>query len=274
CGIHPRPVHVPAETDSARGEKPRDRRQSRHDLARRGDRAHHRRRGADVGAGTLAGCLRRASRMLSSSAHARIARRGAPPARARTAREHAHDGVRCNAKHPDAKRRVRPELSRKLRLLSRAEAGEMSALPLPHIFTLTGNLLAERTLELDHWSTGKTHRAARETFQVGGKGINVAKMLNRLGVSNTALCFTGGSPGSECERWLRERGFAFRAFASQSPTRAGIVVRTTNGEVPETTFLGPDAPPDAGAIAACAEFLGAQPDDQVLAICGSFPGWS
>ena len=55
-----------------------------------------------------------------------------------------------------------------------------AAFPSQHLYTLTGNLLAERTLEFDHWSPGRTQRAKRQTFQVGGKGINVAKMLTRL----------------------------------------------------------------------------------------------
>lgn len=142
----------------------------------------------------------------------------------------------------------------------------------PHFFTLTGNLLAERTLEFAAWAPGKTQRAVRESFQVGGKGINVSKMLTRLGAANTALCFTGGAPGAECEQWLRDHHFNFRAFATELPTRSGTVVR---GETqPETTFLGPDAAPSAPAIAACAAFLDAQPDGQVLAICGSLPGWA
>jgi len=66
----------------------------------------------------------------------------------------------------------------------------MSTSPSP-IFTLTGNLLAERTLEFSTWAPGRTQRAQRESFQVGGKGINVAKMLSRLGTPATALCFTG-----------------------------------------------------------------------------------
>lgn len=142
----------------------------------------------------------------------------------------------------------------------------------PRIFTLTGNLLAERTLEFDQWAVGQTQRAGRETFQVGGKGINVAKMLNRLDAANTALCFTGGATGTECEAWLRVHGFTFRAFANSSATRAGTVVR--GGGHDETTFLGPDVPPDSAAVQACAEFLEAQPDGQILAVCGSFPGWA
>lgn len=141
----------------------------------------------------------------------------------------------------------------------------------PPILTLTGNLLAERTLEFSAWAPGKTQRARGESFQVGGKGINVAKMLARLGAPATALCFTGGHTGTECEAWLRARAFPFLAFASDRPTRTGTVVRSP-GQL-ETTFLGADAPPSADALRACADFLDAQPAGTVLAVCGSLPGW-
>lgn len=153
----------------------------------------------------------------------------------------------------------------------------MSSPPLaraPHVFTLTGNLLAERTLEFDTWSPGRTQRAVAESFQVGGKGINVAKMLTRIRTPNTALCFTGGSAGAECEAWLAQRGFAHRAFPTVGATRTGVVVRDHSGATRETTFLGADCVPDAAALQACADFLEAQPDGQVLALCGSFPGWN
>lgn len=151
---------------------------------------------------------------------------------------------------------------------------EMSLSPGPHIFTLTGNLLAERTLTFASWRLGKTQRATCESFQVGGKGINVSKMLNRLRSSNTALCFAGGAPGTESEAWLRTRGFNFQVFATRTASRIGVVVRSREEAQPETTFLGPDVPPDAEAIRACANFLDAQEDGQALALCGSFPGWS
>ncbi len=142
----------------------------------------------------------------------------------------------------------------------------------PAIYTLTGNLLAERTLEFSAWSAGQTQRALRESFQVGGKGINVSKMLHRLGTPTTALGFIGGATGAECAAWLARQKFASQLFPTGLPTRSGLVVRS--GTQPETTFLGPDAAPDAAAISACAEYLDAQPRGQVLALCGSFPGWS
>jgi fructose-1-phosphate kinase PfkB-like protein len=148
----------------------------------------------------------------------------------------------------------------------------------PHFFTLTGNLLAERTLAFETWSPGKTQRASTARFQVGGKGINATKMLVRLGAPTTALCFTGGASGAECTDWLTARAFPFHAFPTSTATRSGTVIRTTpsasSPAQPETTFLGPDAAPDSAALRACADFLDAQPAGQLLALCGSFPGWS
>jgi 1-phosphofructokinase len=150
-------------------------------------------------------------------------------------------------------------------------AASTSAPATPHIYTLTGNLLAERTQQFAAWSPGKTQRATSESFQVGGKGINVSKMLTRLGTLNTALGFTGGAPGAECTAWLRAHAFTHHTFPTQSVTRTGLVVRAPGQ--PETTFLGPDSPPDAAAFRACADYLDALPDNAVLALCGSFPGW-
>ena len=147
----------------------------------------------------------------------------------------------------------------------------MSVSPSSAILTLTGNLLAERTLEFSDWAAGRTQRAQRESFQVGGKGINVSKMLQRLGAPTTALCFTGGATGAECTQWLGRQKFASQIFPTVNSTRIGLVVR--GGAQPETTFFGPDVAPDAAAIRACAGFLDAQPRGQVLAICGSIPGW-
>jgi len=141
----------------------------------------------------------------------------------------------------------------------------------PPVYTLTGNLLWEQTLAFTDWAPGCSQRAASATFQVGGKGINVSKMLNRLGMPNTALCFTGGFSGAACVAWLKAGEFAFRSFPAAHATRTGVVVR--GGSHRETVFMGPDTPPGAVAVRACAAFLKARPDGGVLALCGSLPGW-
>jgi fructose-1-phosphate kinase PfkB-like protein len=142
----------------------------------------------------------------------------------------------------------------------------------PNIHTLTGNLLWEQTLTFAAWAAGRTQRAQSATFQVGGKGVNVAKMLMRLGAPATALCFPGGATGADCEAWIRAQGISCRAFPLMQSTRLGLVVRAT--DQPETTFLGPDASIDSNAAQACADYLDACPAGDVLAICGSLPGWS
>ncbi len=141
----------------------------------------------------------------------------------------------------------------------------------PSLYTLTGNLLAERTLEYDTWEIGRTQRATRESFNTRGKGVNVSNMLARLGTESTALIFAGGASGAESEAWLRQRGLTYHAFATQSPSRTGTVIWSE--QQPETTFLGPNIAPDESAVAACADYLRQLPDGQVLALCGSFPGW-
>jgi fructose-1-phosphate kinase PfkB-like protein len=142
----------------------------------------------------------------------------------------------------------------------------------PPIYTLTGNLLAERTLEYTDWAVGRTQRAVRESFNARGKGVNVSNMLRRLGTASTALIFAGGPAGAECETWLRARGVTHRAFPTLKPSRTGTIIWSE--QQAETTFLGPDVPPDAAAVQACADYLSTRPDGGVLVLCGSFPGWA
>ncbi|MFA5058007.1 MAG: PfkB family carbohydrate kinase, partial [Opitutaceae bacterium] len=143
---------------------------------------------------------------------------------------------------------------------------------IPHIHTFTGNLLWEKTFSFASWQAGRTQRAQAESFQAGGKGVVVAKMLTRLGAPTTALFFPGGRTGTECEEWVRAQGITSRTFTVPAPTRAGLVVRVPNR--PETTFLGPDVPLAPEAARACAAYLDTCPAGGVLAICGSIPGWN
>lgn len=137
--------------------------------------------------------------------------------------------------------------------------------------TFTANLLAETTYEFSAWNEGKTQRAKNETFQVGGKGINVSKMLNKLGADNRALCFPGGDFGPACEGWLREHGIETLAFHEGCVTRSGSVIRVAGQE--ETTFLGVDSVVSEDAIREAVAELDAIEGPFVFAVCGSVQGW-
>ena len=97
-------------------------------------------------------------------------------------------------------------------------------------------------------------------------------MLTRLGVPATALFFPGGATGAECDAWARAQGIACQTFPVPVATRVGLVVRAPDR--PETTFFSPDIPLDAAAVRACADHLARCPAGDVLAICGSVPGWA
>jgi len=142
---------------------------------------------------------------------------------------------------------------------------------MPRILTLTANLLAETTYTYDSWAEGATQRATAEFFQVGGKGINVTRMLTRFGVDSLALYFPGGSTGERCAGWLRKHGVPAEPFVTPHETRSGAVVRAPGRA--ETTFLGTENVIDPRAILACARFLDAQPAGTILAVCGSIPAW-
>lgn len=140
------------------------------------------------------------------------------------------------------------------------------------LYTITANILAETTAGYPNLVAGTTHRAETDSFQVGGKGINVARMAERLQWEATAICFPGGHAGERCREWLEEKPFRLRTFAQKRETRGGWVVRA--GGV-ETTFLGADRPLEAEAWGAAMTFLGENlRSGDVLAICGSIPGWN
>jgi fructose-1-phosphate kinase PfkB-like protein len=141
-----------------------------------------------------------------------------------------------------------------------------------NICTLTGNLLAEWTFFMPEWRSGTTQRAREMSFQLGGKGINVSRVLAHLGEETHAVGFASGPLADLAADWLRERGIEHRFFALAGGLRPGVVVRETGTDAPETTFLGQDLPVAMDDWAeACAHIATMQP--AWLAICGSLPGW-
>jgi len=143
----------------------------------------------------------------------------------------------------------------------------------PLILTFTGNPLAETTYEMAGWQPGRTQRARACSFQMGGKGINVSRMLARLGARTRLLSFLGGNSGEDCRTWLKAKGLDFTAIPTRHATRGGLVLH--DPAQPETTFLGVDIPPDEEAWRTAAKALVSERREGVsLAFCGSCPGFA
>lgn len=140
------------------------------------------------------------------------------------------------------------------------------------VITLTGNLLAEWTFGITELKSGTTHRAQNMSFQVGGKGFNVARILKRFGHEAEAYGFAGGEMGDYCSAWLASRGEVHSFFKLDAGVRPGVVIREGASSSEETTFLGKDLPIASSAWqAACTKAASTRP--KWLAITGSIPGW-
>lgn len=140
------------------------------------------------------------------------------------------------------------------------------------IYTFTANLVAETTYYVDEWGAGKTSRASKERFQVGGKGINVSKMLRRLEAETTAVCFPGGVFGEYCQLQLEQEKIPYKGFTKGCTTRSGSVIRSPKDD--EISILGLDCVVSSAAVHSCIDYLDSIHDAFVLAICGVIPDWN
>lgn len=90
------------------------------------------------------------------------------------------------------------------------------------ILTITPNPLLDYQI---HDAAAGRHggqRLARIPYTVGGKGINVARMLKTLGRPALALTFAGGANGSKMLDELKQQGISGRFVTTEAETRVGI----------------------------------------------------
>jgi 1-phosphofructokinase family hexose kinase len=106
---------------------------------------------------------------------------------------------------------------------------------------VTLNPCLDKTLEVPPWKPGEHQVRGRAFGQVvGGKGVNVARALVRLGHSAQPALFLGGELGQLCERLLREQdGFEPIVTWTAAPTREILTVRTEN-TADQTGFFDPN----------------------------------
>ncbi len=105
------------------------------------------------------------------------------------------------------------------------------------ILTVTINPLLEKRLVFDSIQLGDANRSIKEYFSAGGKGINVSRQLNLLGMQNHAFTFLGGNNGKILRHCLTEDKIDFSVASSKSETRvADLIIESELKRV--TTFFG------------------------------------
>ena len=98
------------------------------------------------------------------------------------------------------------------------------------IVTVTLNAAIDRTLLVPNFQLGHRHRASSAMSSAGGKGINVARSLKRLGVPVVCAGLAGGRTGVQIVERLTSEGLLndFVRIRGESRTSTAVVDPTSN----------------------------------------------
>jgi len=100
------------------------------------------------------------------------------------------------------------------------------------ILTVTINPLLERRFYYPAINLSEVNRNGNLILKAGGKGINVNRQLNKLGLKNIALLFIGGSNGKLLRESLQNEQIHFSEINTKSETRdAAIIISKTENKI-------------------------------------------
>ena len=99
------------------------------------------------------------------------------------------------------------------------------------IITVTANPLIDRTLRVDSFTPGQIHRTVSIREVAGGKGINVARLLNHLHAPTHAFSFAGGGYGEHLEHLLQQEQIPHTLITTIAPTRFQVSIIDLNKSI-------------------------------------------
>ena len=107
------------------------------------------------------------------------------------------------------------------------------------VLIVTVNPLLEQRLQFDKIESGKVNRSNHLTYKAGGKGINVGRQLNLLGISNTSLAFNGGHNGKIFRKAVSEEKINCVFITTKEDVRsASLIIEKDKNRI--TSYFGPD----------------------------------
>ena len=136
----------------------------------------------------------------------------------------------------------------------------------PKIITVTLNPCMDKTVQVSRFATGQTNRVLDSRTDIGGKGINVARVLQGSGVE----CIAAGLGSPAFIRRLTEAGLSTAFCETDGETRTNLKV--IDSETGEMTEINEKGLPAGAAFAALQKRLTALlPEADVLVLSGSVP---
>ena len=93
------------------------------------------------------------------------------------------------------------------------------------IYTVTLNPSIDYVVQAENFMLGTVNRAEKDMKFPGGKGINVSRVLHRLGIDNTALGFIGGFTGQFIEGVLENEGVKTNFVHVDGDSRINVKIK-------------------------------------------------
>ena len=133
------------------------------------------------------------------------------------------------------------------------------------VITITLNPCVDRTIWVEAWDEAPN----KVEFQSGGKGVNVARVLNQLGCSCVAFAPVGGESGAHFVRLAREEGVTLETTPLARPIRT-VDTYVRHGDLAQRVEVLNTPTMDEAEAEALYEAVDARlPEAKLLAICGS-----
>jgi len=95
---------------------------------------------------------------------------------------------------------------------------------LPRIVTVSLNPTIDVSSEAELVRPTHKTRTENEVFEPGGGGINVARVVQELGVDTVAICLAGGASGTLLDELLARGGLPHRIVHIEGNTRIALMV--------------------------------------------------
>ena len=135
------------------------------------------------------------------------------------------------------------------------------------IYTCTITPSIDYTVYVPEFESGKLNRSEEVYYYPGGKGINVSRVLKRLGVSNQALGYAGGFTGHYIEEFLKNEGVDADFIQTAEITRINVKIKSDK----ETELNGPGPELNTAQLSALTEKVRGMNRDDWFVLAGSLP---
>lgn len=135
------------------------------------------------------------------------------------------------------------------------------------IYTCTISPSIDYTVYVPEFESGKLNRSEEVYYYPGGKGINVSRVLKRLGITSQAIGYAGGFTGQYIEDFLKNEEIKTDFIETSTITRINVKVKSTQ----ETELNGPGPELSTSQLLALTDKVQAMKKGDWFVLCGSLP---